>query len=83
MYKALTNISEIQARAGLQLTYAHEALERAAQSMGKAAGTGDGKPAAVAFTETAGAAFEWLRNTHASFVPSDFAAVFQRYIRWG
>lgn len=77
------NISEIQAKAEVQLAYAHEALERSAQSMGKSAGAGDGRPAAVAFTETAGAAFEWLRNTHASFVPTDFSAVFQRYIRWG
>ena len=85
LYKALTAISEIQAKSATQLLYAHEALERSAQCFGKAAAgaQGEGKPLAQAMTETAGAAFDWLRNTHTAYVPSDFSGVFQKYIRWG
>ncbi len=91
LYKALVEVSTIQAKGNTLFDLSKLALDRAVNSMqkmsgaGAGAGSGSGSSShshAQVLVETAEATYQWLANAHAQNNPSNFSPVFAKYIHF-
>jgi Bacterial PH domain/YvbH-like oligomerisation region len=79
LYKALIRIGELQAQGEIALENARMALGTAASVLNRAGS--NGAPVVETLQQLTQASFDWLAAARKRYVPKDFGAVYERYIR--
>ena len=78
LYKSLIRISKIQQENNYFLQFAQTSLNLTATTLGRSSGSGSQVEQFQAINQYA---FNWLRQTHETYVRKDFGEVFEKFIR--